>query len=227
VARDHDRPTTSAQVYDPRPALATWYLIVSGDGSALSSRVVPLPESADLVIGRESDVDVPIDHDSVSRRHARIRRRADQITVEDLGSRNGTLVNGQAITGARRLGAGDVIRVGPAQAIVATSSAVRHGRQVATVTELEDRLAAEVDRAVRYHRPLGLVMLRLDGPVELMTEHVETLLRSLRKMDLLAEYGADELALVLPETARTPCPSGSPRRRGARRIRRMARMSAS
>ncbi|MBA3463434.1 MAG: sigma 54-interacting transcriptional regulator [Deltaproteobacteria bacterium] len=202
MARDHDRPSTSALAYDPRPALGTWYLIVSGDGSGLSSRVVQLPETADLVLGRDADVDLPIEHDSVSRRHARIRRRGDQITVEDLGSRNGTLVNGQPTAGARRLGAGDVIRVGPAQAIVATSTPVRHGRMVATVTELEDRLAAEVDRAVRYHRPLGLVMLRLEGPVELMTEHAEQLLRSLRRMDVIAEYGADELAIVLPETDR-------------------------
>ena len=202
MTREHDRPETSAQAYEARPALATWYLIVSGDGAEPSSRVVPIADNADLILGRELEVEIPIDHDSVSRRHARLRRRGEQITVEDLGSRNGTLVNGAPITGARRLAAGDVIRVGPAQAIVATSSPVRHGRQVATVTELEDRLAAEVDRAVRYHRPLGLVMLRLEGPVELMTEHVEQVLRQLRRMDLLAEYGADELALVLPETVR-------------------------
>ena len=204
MSRGFDRPSTSALPYDPRPpASASWYLIVSGDGGSLTSRVVQLPESAELVLGREHDVEVLIDHDGVSRRHARVVRRGDQITVEDLGSRNGTLVNGAPITqGPRRLTAGDVIRVGPAQAIVATTSAVRHGRQVATVTELEDRLAAEVDRAVRYHRPLGLVMLRLDGPVDIMTEHVEQLVRSLRRMDLLAEYGADELAIVLPETDR-------------------------
>ncbi|MBL0213825.1 MAG: sigma 54-interacting transcriptional regulator [Myxococcales bacterium] len=202
TTRSHDRPTTSAQAYDPRPALASWYLIVSGDGSAPSSRVVPIAPDAELVLGRDASVELPIDHDSVSRRHARIKRRGDQITIEDLGSRNGTLVNGTPITTPRRLAAGDVIRVGPAQAIIASSSPVRHGRAVATVTELEDRLAAEVDRAVRYHRPLGLVMLRLEGPVEVMTEHVEQMLRQLRRMDLLAEYGADELALVLPETDR-------------------------
>ena len=202
MTRQHDRPETNAQAYEPKPAQASWYLIVSGDGAAPTSRVMALPEDADLLLGRDSDVEIPIDHDSVSRRHARIRRRGDQITVEDLGSRNGTLVNGQPITAARRLTAGDMIRVGPAQAIVAAASPVRHGRQVGTINELEDRLAAEVDRAVRYHRPLGLVMLRLDGPVELMTDHVETLLKQLRRMDLIAEYGADELAIVLPETDR-------------------------
>ncbi len=202
MGRQHDRPETSAQAYEAKPALANWYLIVSGDAAAPSSRVIPLVEDAELVFGRDADVELPIEHDSVSRRHARIRRRGEQITIEDLQSRNGTLVNGQPITAPRRVTAGDVIRVGPAQAIVAASSPVRHGRQVATVNELEDRLAAEVDRAVRYHRPLGLVMLRLEGPVELMTEHVEQLLHQLRRMDLIAEYGADELALVLPETDR-------------------------
>ena len=38
------------------------------------------------------------------------------------------------------------------------SSSARPSRQVATVGELEDRFDAEIDRATRYHRPLGLVM---------------------------------------------------------------------
>ncbi len=185
---------------EPQASASSWYLIVSGGGHELSSRVVPLVDGVELRFGRLADCDVVIDHDAVSRHHARVARHGDQVTVEDLGSRNGTMVNGAAVTGLRRLAPGDVIVVGPASAIVATSSAARHKRQVATVNELEDRLEAEVDRAVRYHRPLGLVMLRFQGPAERMTEHVEALLQKLRRMDLVAEYGADEIALVLPET---------------------------
>ncbi|HEV7555054.1 MAG TPA: sigma 54-interacting transcriptional regulator, partial [Kofleriaceae bacterium] len=121
------------------------------------------------------------------------------VSIEDCGSRNGTTVNGMPITGSRRLTAGDVIGVGPATAIVATSSATRRTRQIATIGELEDRLEAEVDRAIRYHRPLGVVMVRLEGATDLVMSHVEKLSGHLRRMDLIAEYGSDEIALVLPE----------------------------
>src|SRR5439155_6534321 len=131
---------------------------------------------------------------------AEFRRRGDEVIVEDQGSRNGTLVNGTPIKGARRLTAGDAVAVGPAIAIVASTSATRQSRHVATVGEFEDRLDAEVERAVRYHRPLAVIMLRYEGPADPITMHVERVLGLLRRMDLLAEYGADELALVLPET---------------------------
>ncbi|MDB4961445.1 MAG: Sigma-54 dependent response regulator [Myxococcales bacterium] len=199
----HERTTTSAEAYvDERPSESSWYLIVSGGGSEMSSRVVPIHDTIELTFGRVDACEIKVDHESVSRRHARVRRRADHVQVEDLGSRNGTLVNGAAVTGPRRLAAGDVIAIGPATAIVATSTVAKRTRQVATVNEFEDRFDAEVDRAVRYQRPLGLVMLRIEGPVDLMTEHVETLLGQLRRMDVVAEYGAEELALVLPESDR-------------------------
>ncbi len=178
----------------------SWYLIVSGSDE--SSRVVPLHDGEEVIFGRQSESTVQLEHERVSRRHAAVRRYGNQIVVEDLGSRNGTLVNGQPTTGPRRLSVGDVIQVGPGSAIVASSSVARASRQIGTITELEDRFAAEVDRATRYHRPLGLVMLRIEGPIEQMTEHVESFARQLRRMDLLAEYGSEELAIVLPESNR-------------------------
>ena len=53
------------------------------------------------------------DDPELSRRHARISRRAgDQLTIEDLGSTNGTLVNGKKITAVETLRPGDTIKVG-------------------------------------------------------------------------------------------------------------------
>jgi hypothetical protein len=132
----------------------SWYLIVSGAGAEPSSRVVMLGEPGELVFGRNAGCDVVIDHESVSRRHARFRRRGAQITVEDIGSTNGTQVNGAAIDAPRRLAAGDVVAIGVATAVLATTTAIRDRRHVATVTELEDRLEDEVERARRYHRTI-------------------------------------------------------------------------
>ena len=64
------------------------------------------------VIGRLADVDIPIDADSVSRRHARILRREEGWCVEDMNSTNGTTLNGAALNGEAELVDGDTIQIG-------------------------------------------------------------------------------------------------------------------
>ena len=192
-----DRTTGLNAIVD-RPPGGSWYLIVALDDER-NTRVIPLGDGAELVFGRSAGAGVVIEHEAVSRRHTAIRRRGEVVVVEDLGSRNGTTINGTPIAGVRRAAAGDVIGVGPATAIVARSSASR-GRQLATLTELEDRLAMEVERALRYQRPLALAMLRLEGPGDAVMAHDDRLLRDMRRIDLVAEYGPDEIAIVLPET---------------------------
>ncbi len=68
-----------------------------------------------LTIGRHEGCDVCLDHPAVSRTHARIARRNGGYAVEDVGSSNGTFVNGERVTPgeARSLRPGDTIRVGP------------------------------------------------------------------------------------------------------------------
>ena len=171
----------------------SWYVIVT---RADDSHVMPLDDGTEILFGRNPECTVAVDDEALSRRHAALRRSGVTVTIEDLGSRNGTLVNGTPITGIRRLTSGDIIGVGPVTAIVATSSPPR-GRQVATLGELQDRLAAEVERAMRYKRPLGIAMVRFSGEA-----NVDPAVSQLRAMDLVAEYGPDELALVLPETTR-------------------------
>ncbi|HQK20785.1 MAG TPA: FHA domain-containing protein, partial [Polyangiaceae bacterium] len=67
-----------------------------------TGREVPLDEAGQsVVIGRGRDVHFPIDVDDASRRHARVLRRGDLALLRDLGSRNGTLVEGTAIAADR------------------------------------------------------------------------------------------------------------------------------
>ena len=65
----------------------------------------------EIVIGRE-DTDLAIDDDELSRRHAVVRRHANRLQVEDLGSTNGTWVNAERIETPTRLGRGDLLQVG-------------------------------------------------------------------------------------------------------------------
>ena len=70
-------------------------------------------DSHPLTIGRavNNDVSMP-DDEYASGRHARFEPRRDGIWVEDIGSTNGTFVNGIRLTRERKLTPGDVVRVG-------------------------------------------------------------------------------------------------------------------
>jgi DNA-binding winged helix-turn-helix (wHTH) protein len=67
----------------------------------------------ETVIGRAHDAGVRIDSGGVSRHHARIVVRADEAHLEDLTSKNGTFLDGKAVSGACVLKDGNEIRVGP------------------------------------------------------------------------------------------------------------------
>jgi pSer/pThr/pTyr-binding forkhead associated (FHA) protein len=76
-------------------------------------RQIPLIEGTN-VIGRATDATIRIDFPGVSRYHARVAIARGEAAIEDLGSKNGTLLNGQPIQRSCRLADGDEIRIGGA-----------------------------------------------------------------------------------------------------------------
>ena len=66
----------------------------------------------DHVLGRGHDSAVPLSAPTVSRRHARLRIARGEAFVEDLGSRHGTFVRGQRLSGPQRLDDGDELSLG-------------------------------------------------------------------------------------------------------------------
>src|SRR5713226_4518493 len=71
----------------------------------------PLKPEKQIVIGRSGELDMVLVEDMVSRKHAKINTNAGKITIEDLGSTNGTFVNGEKVKHAR-LKEGDRILIG-------------------------------------------------------------------------------------------------------------------
>lgn len=71
-----------------------------------------------LLVGRTPDNDLPIDHPLISRHHARFVRSGASWTVTDLGSTNGTYINGQRVTATVPLTVGDVVDLGGSRLVL-------------------------------------------------------------------------------------------------------------
>lgn len=86
-------------------------------GTLAGALVLPSGERVPLgptpvVIGRMSDCDVTIADTNVSRRHAQVRPSGSGFAISDLGSTNGTIVNGERLVTEKRLADGDIVSVG-------------------------------------------------------------------------------------------------------------------
>ena len=86
------------------------FVVLEGPGLQIGSTI---EVAASTVAGRDEGSGIRLDSDEfASAQHARIEPRPDGIWVEDLGSTNGTFVNGAKVTTTRLLRAGDVLRIG-------------------------------------------------------------------------------------------------------------------
>src|SRR5215470_9355438 len=107
------------------------------------------------IIGSGSDCDIVVAQPRVSRRHCRFTELADGYLVEDLGSSNGTYVNGERIAEAMRVSAGDAITLG---ALVPMPWPPSSGAPGATVLRIgrkpENDIVLDDARVSSYHARL-------------------------------------------------------------------------
>ena len=105
-----------AEADGPPPEVVRERVTLTVDG-----RVVPLTTSR-VVIGRSRECDVRVDDGDVSRRHCEVAQEGSTAwTVADLGSTNGTEVNGERIAGRQRLDDGDRITIGSTELVFGRS----------------------------------------------------------------------------------------------------------
>ncbi len=86
---------------------------VAGSLRTMSMGKLGLANLPTGLIGRDPSSDVPLNHPSVSFRHAIIARQNGGLVIRDLGSTNGTFVNGRRILAPVPLQSGDVVQIGP------------------------------------------------------------------------------------------------------------------
>jgi len=176
------------------------------------------------VIGRAMNAEVKVEDDGISRTHARIRSETGRAWIEDMGSRNGTFVNGNKIEGALELKEGDKIQVGRGTVLRfgfqddldesfhenLLSSALRDGlTKLFNKRYFLERLDSELKFAQRHQTALSLLMLDLDyfkkvndtlghlaGDAVLATI-AGVLSKAVRNEDVVARFGGEEIAIVL------------------------------
>jgi diguanylate cyclase (GGDEF)-like protein len=181
-------------------------------------------EKDELTIGRGSEVDITIDRDSVSRRHAKIVQTGSQYAIIDLGSTNGTYVNDEPVS-ERTLRDGDLVKIGNAIYKFLSGGNVESAYHeeiykltiVDGLTQAHNKryfmefLERELARVSRTGRPLSLVMFDIDHFKVINDTHGhltgDAILKDLctrirttvRTDELLARYGGEEFVVVLPE----------------------------
>jgi diguanylate cyclase (GGDEF)-like protein len=181
------------------------------------------PVEGEIIIGRELDANLRLAEDEgVSRRHARVTPVADGALLTDLGSQNGTYVDGEKVQ-ERVLKEGMKIRVGQTTVLKFArydgveeaaqrqllESALRDGLTRAFNRRyFLERLGAEIRFAERHAQPLALLMLDIDHFKQLNDAHghligddilravVGVLGDTLRAEDVLARYGGEEFAIL-------------------------------
>lgn len=202
-------------------------LIAHPENQRLGSRFRLSPGTT-LEIGRSAAVGISLPEVmSISRKHARLRYLGPVVTLEDLGSTNGTYVNGQPIHGRTVLRSGDRFQtaavhfkflheqdVESAYHLAIYELVAKDGlTEIFNKRKLEEELQREFARAMRHQRPLSLIIFDLDefktindtyGHLcgDFILKQVASLARDLlRPEQVLARAGGDEFVIVAPETS--------------------------
>jgi two-component system, cell cycle response regulator len=226
----------------PTPAAlpkSVFVLVLSGNSFG---ELYKLPAGNKVVrVGRGDEADISLDDDGVSRLHCSLTASADSALLKDLGSSNGTFVNGVRVS-EQKLRDGDRVQVGGGtifQVRYADDLEATYQRRLTEIAlrdpltglynrrHFHERLEAEFAGARRYGHPLSLLLVDVDSLVDVNTrsgrpagdevlKHIALLLQeSVRSPDVVARVGGDEFAVLLRETDLAGAQNLAERLRGA------------
>jgi len=198
------------------------YLIVIA--GAQVGEMIPLKKTT--VIGRGADADVRLIEDKMSRKHCRLVVEDGVTFLEDLGSSNGTYVNGIRVH-RQKLSDGDKIQIGETTILKFTyndsleenfqkqmyDSALRDGlTKIFNKKYFQDRIRVEFAFTARHKTALSLILFDIDhfkmvndtrghlGGDRVLVVLAQHVLKVVRVEDVFARYGGEEFAVLCRET---------------------------
>jgi diguanylate cyclase (GGDEF)-like protein len=199
-----------------RPAL----MVLSGSSAG---KVLRISTDA-IVLGRSSGADLTLSDNGISRKHCELKRLGPSaFLITDLGSTNGTLVNGVCINGATELRPGDRIQLGPEAVLQfafyddAEEGLANTLYEAATRDPLtralnrrafEERLVAEVAYAARHRERLIVIAVDIDhfkvvndtyghaAGDAVLRDVASSIASTLRSEDVFARVGGEEFVLL-------------------------------
>ena len=182
----------------------------------------------EMIIGRDPAADISIPDASISRKHAKVTRSGNDVTIEDLGSSNGTSINGKKLEPGKivTLSKEDLIKLGnsivkylPAGEIeIIFYGNLNQAANTDPMTKCFNKgyfleaLEAEVKRAKTLSTPLSLIFFDLDHfkkvndtygheGGDFVLKEFTNLVRNcgvIQQKDIFARYGGEEFCLMLP-----------------------------
>jgi diguanylate cyclase (GGDEF)-like protein len=208
----------------PEPAL------IVQEGPSIGTCFRFAPNMRRGVVGRLSNLEFPLQHASVSRKHAQLELlegRPPKLVVQDLGSRNGTRVNGHRISGGTALELDDILGIGSfllrfrlldpldrrfAGRLEDVLAASRRDPLTGLLNRsyLEQRLAEAAKAHANAGLPMGLLMVDVDRfkrindtlghPVgdRVLVAVAQAVRRAVRDTDPVVRYGGEEILVALP-----------------------------
>ena len=210
----------------PRERQQSAFLIVISAKSAAGIGRMHKLDKSEIVLGRSVEAEFQVEDDGISRKHAKVICDEGRFTLMDLGSTNGTFINGNRID-VSPLRDGDKIQIGSNTVLKFSlqdqleeqyqrsiyESATRDGlTRVFNKKYLLDSLKKEFAYCLRHRIPLSLAMFDVDhfkrvndtyghqAGDYVLARIAQRISEVVRAEDLFARYGGEEFALMLRET---------------------------
>ena len=198
--------------------------LVQYSGSNLGKRYSL--DSDSITVGRSPKADICLDEPSVSRSHSKFIINGGLISIEDLGSSNGTYVNDKKLKTVLQLNDQDIIRLGNilfkffanenidgiVHDKIYRMATIDAGTELYNKKYLLDTLKSEFKFSKAYKQPLSIIYYDLDhfkrvndtyghsAGDQVLKEASKLIKQTLRKTDVLCRFGGEEFIVILPNT---------------------------
>jgi len=208
------------RVKEPLRRTNAYLIVITGSGVGTMYRVPP----REAIIGRSQRAEIKLLDDGVSRSHARLRPDGNELVLEDLGSRNGTFINGKRLERPQPLADGDKVQIGRTSVLRFSyhdsldesfheqmlQSALRDSStKLFNKRYFLDRLDGELKFARRHNSALSVLMVDIDHFKHVNDRHghvagdavlanvAQAITRSVRNEDVVARFGGEEIGIIL------------------------------